>query len=114
MRFCFIDPVIPKYIRFAPGANYIVPRENILKIPKIFYENLKVFVSHCATAIPGESHIIERAFHTIWNSNFEINPNMLKPIDNSFVAIPKIKDSTAKPTLKDRIVNKIIRILEKI
>ena len=114
LRFCFIDPVIPKYIRFAPGANYIVPRENILKIPKIFYENLKVFVSHCATAIPGESHIIERAFHTIWNSNFEINPNMLKPIDNSFVAIPKIKDSTAKPTLKDRIVNKIIRILEKI
>lgn len=88
LRFCFVHPVIPRYIRFAPGANYIVTKQQILKYPKVFYKNLRTFVSHSKTAIPGEAHIIERALHTLWSCNFAINPQMLKPIDRHFVAIP--------------------------
>ena len=79
LKFCFKNPVIPKYIQFAPGANYIVPKQNILKLPKIFYENLRKFISY--TALPGEAHIIERALHTIWTSNYLINEKMLKSVD---------------------------------
>lgn len=43
LRFCFKDPIIPRYRMFAPGGDYIVPRANILKLPKVFYENLKLF-----------------------------------------------------------------------
>lgn len=104
LEFCFKNPVIPRYIRFAPGANYIVPKAHILKFPKIFYQNLKLFVSHCETAIPGESHIIERALHTIWTSNFDINENMLKPIDESFIARAGAK---YRINLKDSFFHKI-------
>ncbi len=113
LRFCFKDPVIPRYIRFAPGANYIVPKENVLKLPKVFYQNLKTFVSHCETAIPGESHIIERALHTLWTCNFELNDKMLKPIDESFVAIPAVKKARIKLSLKQRVLRKIISTVKK-
>ena len=89
IKFCFVDPVIPKYICFAPGANYIVPKENILKLPKQFYKNLKFILSYAQ--LPGEAHIIERALYTLWTSNFEINDNMLKPLDPNFVGMPKTK-----------------------
>lgn len=106
LRYCFTDPLIPRYNRFAPGANYVVPRANILKLPKIFYENLRVFVSHCPTAIPGESHIIERALYTLWNCNFEINENMLKPVNDSFVALPPVRHKSFSP-LYERMLRKI-------
>lgn len=79
IRFCFKEPIIPKYLYFAPGANYVVPRANILKLPKVVYENLKLFISYCQ--LPGEAHIIERALQVLWTSNFELNKKILKPID---------------------------------
>ncbi len=86
MKFCFKDPVTPRYTRFAPGANYIVPKANILKLPKIFYENLRLIVSY--GDFPGEAYILERAFHTLWTANFILNDNMLRPIyDATFVPI---------------------------
>lgn len=54
----------PDYIPFAPGGNYIVPRENILSRSKAFYETLLEFVSW--SQINAESHTIERALYTIW------------------------------------------------
>ena len=101
LEFLFKDAVIPRYIRFAPGANYIVPRENILKYPKVFYQNLLTFVSHSDSATPGEAQIIERALYTIWNCNYKINDAMLQAIGDDFVAKPK-----SKPTLQERFVGK--------
>lgn len=54
----------PKYIPFAPGACYLVPRENILKRSKEFYQKLISFIDYCAE--PAEAHAIERALYTIW------------------------------------------------
>jgi hypothetical protein len=86
MSFCFKNPTVPRYTRFSPGANYIVPKAQILKYPLTFYKNLRLFISHCP--LPGEAHIIERALHTIWSSNFEINPQMLQDFDEN-VSLPK-------------------------
>ena len=57
---------LPKteYLGFAPGACYIVPRENILKRSKEFYQKLLSFVDYCQ--LPAEAHAIERALYTIW------------------------------------------------
>jgi hypothetical protein len=54
----------PRYLRFAPGGCYIVPRENILKRSKEFYEKLRSFVDW--TQEPAEAHAIERALYEIW------------------------------------------------
>jgi hypothetical protein len=97
LRFVYKDAVIPKYVRFAPGANYIVPKTNILKLPKVAYENLRMFISY--GQLTGESHILERALYTLWTSPFELNKEMLKSLDPDFV-LPKMY---IKRTTKDRI-----------
>lgn len=55
----------PKYLPFAPGACYIVPRENILKHSKEYYEKLRELVSW--TQLPGEAHLLERSLYNIWS-----------------------------------------------
>lgn len=54
----------PEYLSFAPGGNYIVPKENILKRSKAFYAKLLEFCSW--SQINAESHAIERALYIIW------------------------------------------------
>lgn len=54
-----------EYIGFAPGSNYIIPRENILKHPKSFYEKLRSYLDW--TVYPGEAQIIERNLYNIWS-----------------------------------------------
>ncbi len=74
MQYCFIDPVLPKYVRFPPGGNFVVPKQYIYKYDKVFYKNLRMFVEH--TRVPGEGQLIERALYTIWTCNFEVSKNM--------------------------------------
>ena len=86
LKTIFVNPEIPQWVRFAPGANYIVPKENILKHEKRFYEKLNSFVSYEASPlecagrdkIPAECHIIERALYTIWTSDYQVNPNLYR------------------------------------
>jgi hypothetical protein len=79
LSFCFEDPVLPKYTRFPPGGNFIVPKQYILKYDKIFYQNLKTIVSH--SRVPGEGQLVERALFTIWMCNWEVSENMKVLID---------------------------------
>jgi hypothetical protein len=53
-----------KYVPFAPGSNYILPRQNILKHSKNYYEKLRAYLDW--TVYPGEAQIIERGLYTLW------------------------------------------------
>ena len=53
-----------EYVTFAPGSNYIVPKENIRKHPKEFYEKLCDYLTW--DKYPGEAQMIERALYNIW------------------------------------------------
>jgi hypothetical protein len=55
----------PPYLGFAPGACYIVPKENILKHDILYYEKLKSLVSW--TQLCAEAHLIERSLVNIWS-----------------------------------------------
>ena len=76
----FTNSQFPPWVRFAPAANYIVPKENILKYEKRFYQKLNSFIDYDASPlecagrqkIPAECHIIERALYTIWNCDYEV------------------------------------------
>ena len=89
MNFIFDSYIEPRYIRFSPGANYIVPKFNILKYSKTFYQNLKYIINYAQ--LSGESHILERALFNIWNSEYKVSNNMNKPL-NKLSIFPK-KDS---------------------
>lgn len=53
-----------KYIPFAPGSNYILTKESILKHPKEFYEKLRSYLMW--GVYPGEAQIIERGLYLLW------------------------------------------------
>ena len=87
----FIKPLgleIPKYLKFAPGSNYIVTKQDIHKHPKSFYEKLRQCIDYGST--PGEAQIIERFLYTLWTTDKTFNPEMLKLIpQNLFYQIYK-------------------------
>jgi hypothetical protein len=52
------------YLAFAPGSNYIVPKENILKHSKKFYEKLRSTLEW--SVYPGEAQMLERSLYYLW------------------------------------------------
>lgn len=52
------------YVQFAPGSNYIIPKENILKHPKVFYEKLRSYLEW--DVYPGEAQILERGLYYLF------------------------------------------------
>lgn len=87
-RFAFTHTPASSYVTYAPGANYVVPRTAILRHPKTFYENLRLFVSHSSETVPGESLIIERFLSGIWDGSLTASDMMCTPLDTSF-SMPK-------------------------
>lgn len=53
-----------EYNAFAPGSNYILPKENILKHPKEFYEQLKSYLDW--DVYPGDAQLMERNLYYLW------------------------------------------------
>ena len=88
-QYIFENVEKPLFVRFAPGANYIVPKNNILLRSKNFYKNLLTFVSHSQYSC--ESHFLERSLFVIWNSNLESSYKMDEVIDNNEIEYLKTK-----------------------
>jgi hypothetical protein len=53
-----------KYTPFAPGSNYILPKESILKHPKRVYEMLRESIDY--DIYPPEAMFIERGLYNLW------------------------------------------------
>ena len=80
LDFCFDDIIHPQYVKFPPGANFVVPKEYILKYPKVFYENLRTFTRHAR--VTGEGQMIERALYTIWLGNWILSDKMKEHVSD--------------------------------
>lgn len=52
------------YNAFAPGSNYILPKENILKHPKEVYEKFKSYLEW--DVYPGDAQLLERNLYYLW------------------------------------------------
>jgi len=65
----FEKPVHPQWVRFAPGANYIVPKQNITYYSLEFWKRILGYVSY--HQVPTEAHIIERALWYIFSNEWE-------------------------------------------
>lgn len=53
------------YLRFAPGANYILTKENILKHSKDDYIKLRSYLEWAV--YPGEAQLLERGLYYLWS-----------------------------------------------
>jgi len=65
----FSTPVFSTWVRFAPGANYIVPKKNILFYSLKFWEKIFGYVSY--HQYPSEAHIVERAMYYIFTNKWK-------------------------------------------
>ena len=98
----------PHFLRFAPGANYIVPKDNILLRSRNFYRNLLNFIIH--SEFSCESHFLERSLYTIWNSNLESSKKMDGIID--IVEMEYLKSNCLSLIKKENIFKE--KIIQKI
>lgn len=64
----FENNYYPDFIRFAPGGNYVVPKECILKYSKNLYKKINLFVSHHKLSL--ESYFTERLMHSLWSCDY--------------------------------------------
>jgi hypothetical protein len=69
--FIIEDNQIPKFITFAPGANYVVPKNCILKYSKNFYKKILHYTDYSNN--PIEAHWYERIFQMAWQGCLEEN-----------------------------------------
>jgi hypothetical protein len=64
------NPPQPQYIRFAPGGGYIIPKANMLKYSKKFYERIIEILSW--DSVIAEAHMLERCIYTIFTCDWEV------------------------------------------
>lgn len=77
LTFVYRDPVIPKYVSFAPGGCYIVSRDQIRHHSPAFYRNLNKLMNYTLTpGFPAEAYIVERMLPVIYAGSYEVNPWM--------------------------------------
>jgi len=70
MRKYFEDYVPQTWIRFPPGSQFLITRENAVQYPKSFWEDL---MYELEAKSPTEAHIIERALYYILTGKFKLN-----------------------------------------
>lgn len=125
--FVFKCDNLPEFIMFSPGANYIVPKENILIRSKKFIlirskkfcENLIKFIDY--SKLSCESHYLERSLLTIFNSNVESSYYMDHEITNRKLILLVeccqsriLKESKLQKKIKNFIIKKSFYLIYKV
>jgi hypothetical protein len=72
LHFFFVLDFDPKFVTFAPGANYIVQDFQISKYPLEFWKTLREVVSY--DFFVSEAWMLERLFHFIFTTETAIQP----------------------------------------
>lgn len=74
LRFIYKAPMIPPYCMFAPGACYIVRKEQVQRHSRMFYRNLNKLMNYgVAPNFPSEAHQVERILPILFTSLCETN-----------------------------------------
>ena len=61
------------FVRFAPGSQYLIPKENVLQYPRKFWEAL---MNELNSKTPTEGHLLERAFWHIFTGSYKLRKEL--------------------------------------
>lgn len=102
LGFIYNKALLPEYLMFAPGACYIVSKEQVLKNPKSLYKILNYITTYDLNpSFPSEAHMLERILPIIFSSNYTFNEYIFdfekskKMLDNEII-ITKTNDEIKK------------------
>jgi hypothetical protein len=108
LNFLYVDPVLPKWVLFSPGACYIVPRPSIERLPPSLFSLLRFMVSY--QYFPAEAYFVERILHTVFSSNTPLQPYIYN-IDDAMIQLESLpnrsQESPPKTSLESRIINRM-------
>lgn len=76
LAFIYKNPAPRRFIPFAPGANYLVPRNNLRNVPLDVWKFLHLISSY--KFFSPEAYAVERLFWTIITSREELHPRFLR------------------------------------
>jgi len=94
-NFVFPNVIAHEYLRFTPGANFVVTKENVLNRTRSFYENLLSFIDYETHAL--ESYFVERIMDAIFTSPQSSNRELDRVLTEGDLARLRAKNSqTAK------------------
>lgn len=111
LEFIYKDPVIPRYCLFAPGACYILRREQIRKHAPEFYLNLNKIMNYALEPnFPSEAHMIERMLPLIFEAAYEENDWM----NNGAAFAEKLKERVEMIRKKDEWKGKRFKKLRRL
>lgn len=111
LKFIYVNPVIPKYNVFSPGACYIVNRSQVKKHTPIFYRNLiKIMNYDLHPNFPSEAHHIERMLPIIFSESYKENEWM----NDEVLFDTKLKERIPYIQFQDSIRGKRLKKLRKI
>ena len=83
----------------------MVPKGNLLKYSKSFYEKLMLYCGHCEV-VCAEAYLIERALHAIWTEDF-VEKVIMYQLINNFIQSAKEIDDDIFPLWQIRIGKKV-------
>lgn len=94
--FSFLFPAAchPTYANFTPGANFVVPKANILNRSRAFYRNLSLLMEYESHSL--ESFFVERALGSIFCSSLQVNTKMESDFDTKSLRALIQKNKQAK------------------
>lgn len=75
----FVINKIPDYLSFCPGANFVVPKNNITKYSINFYKKMMYYTDYYKN--PIESHFYERVLPMAWIGSLKENLEFIVPGD---------------------------------
>lgn len=111
LRCIYVDPVIPYACVFAPGACYVVTREQVKKHTKEFYLNLNKIMNYGLNPnFPSEAHHVERILPILFESSYKENTWM-----NSSAAFDeKLVEYAKKVAFNDSLRGKRFKRIRKL
>lgn len=111
LKFIYVNPIIPKYNVFSPGACYIVSRNQIMKHSPAFYRNLNKIMNYdLCPNFPSEAHHIERMLPVIFCESYTENEWM----NDEELFDAKIKKQIPYIQFEDTIRGKRLKKLKRI
>jgi hypothetical protein len=71
-RFIFVNPSKKAWVKFSPGACYLLSDKNVLSAPKSVYEFLRFVSSY--KFFPKEAFLVERILWSVFNADAKFHP----------------------------------------
>jgi hypothetical protein len=105
LNFLFINPKLPEFVPFTPGACFGVTSSQIHRIPLEVWKFLEEITTY--RYFPSEAYLVERVLFILLHAPYEIQPYFISESDSWRVHLRRIQTETQMEALKPKKIQAI-------